>query len=80
MLGWYHEPGTLLEMGVADAAAGASELGTVKDIGTAGCEAQGSQVAVRRIDSTQSGCRGRRGQEPGGLERGLEATHILYLL
>ena len=35
-VGWYHEPGTLLEMGVADAAAGASELGTVKDIGTAG--------------------------------------------
>ena len=33
-VGWYHEPGTLLEMGVADAAAGASELGTVKDIGT----------------------------------------------
>ena len=35
-VGWYHEPGTLLEMGVADAAAGASELGTVTDIGTAG--------------------------------------------
>ena len=31
-MGWYLKPGTLLEMGVADAAAGASELGTRRKI------------------------------------------------
>ena len=30
-MGWYLKPGTLLEMGVSDAAAGASELGPGKD-------------------------------------------------